>query len=67
MMQQAGAGGQQDMNKDNTLEINAHHPIMVKLNQFRKKDAKKAGLVAKQLMDNILTLSAIPYNIQESS
>lgn len=42
------------MNRNNTLEINPQHPIIVKLNALRKKDAKKAGAIAKSMMDNIL-------------
>ena len=42
------------MNKDNTLELNVKHPIIVKLNELRKRDSKKAGEIAKQMMDNIL-------------
>ncbi len=61
MMEQSGQGGQMDqMNKNQTLEINPNHPIIVKLNQLRKKDAKKAGLLARQLMDNILLNAGIP-------
>lgn len=52
-----------ELNKNNTLEINPQHPIVVKLNQLRKKDSKKASTIAKQLMDNVLTLSGIPYNL----
>jgi hypothetical protein len=55
------------MNKNNTLEINATHPIMVKLNKLRKKDSKKASQVAKQVMDNILTVTGIPINLMEST
>jgi len=45
IMQMMEQGGQQmqDMNKNNTLEINPQHPIIVKLNELRKKDQKKAG------------------------
>lgn len=54
MMEQQQMGGGQDLNKSNTLEINPQHPIIVKLNQYRKKDAKKAGMIAKQMLDNVL-------------
>jgi HSP90 family molecular chaperone len=46
MMEQQGAGqqgGMDQMNKNNTLEINPSHPIVVKLNELRKKDPKRAG------------------------
>lgn len=66
MMDQTGQNAG-DMNRNNTLEINPQHPIIVKLNALRKKDAKKAGAIAKSMMDNILIQSGIPYNLQEST
>jgi hypothetical protein len=42
--------GGMDMNKlakDNTLELNAAHPIVVNLNQLRKVNKEYAGLVAR--------------------
>lgn len=57
----------QDVNKNNTLEINPQHPIIVKLNELRKKDQKRAGLLCKQMMDNLLIASGIPYNLQDST
>lgn len=68
MMEQQGAGGnnQADMNKNNTLEINPSHPIIVKLNELRKKDAKRASLIAGQLMDNVLLSTGIPFNLHDS-
>jgi hypothetical protein len=42
--------GGMDMNKlakDNTLELNAGHPIVVNLNQLRKVNKEYAGLVAR--------------------
>lgn len=47
MMDQAGNAQYGDMNRNNTLEINPQNPIVVKLNELRKKDSKKASLVAK--------------------
>ena len=32
------------MNKNNTLEINPHNPIILKLNELRKTDAKRASV-----------------------
>ncbi len=55
------------MNKNNTLEINPNHPIIVKLNELRKRDQKRASLLAHQMMDNVMLLSSIPYNLQEST
>lgn len=60
-------GPNSDINKNNTLEINPQHPIIVKLNQFRKKDPKKASMIAHQILDNVLVQSAIPFNVQEST
>ena len=54
------------MNKNNTLEINPSHPIIVKLNELRKKDAKRASLIAGQLMDNVLLSTGIPFNLHDS-
>jgi HSP90 family molecular chaperone len=55
------------MNKNNTLEINPSHGIIVKLNELRKRDPKRAGLLAHQMMDNILMASGIPFNLQDST
>jgi len=54
------------MNKNNTLEINPRHPIIVKLNALRKRDPKRAGALAQQVMENVLLSSGIPFNLQES-
>ena len=59
--------GMAEANRNNTLEINPEHPVIVKLNRLRKADAKKASTLAKIMMDNILMQSGIPYNIQESA
>lgn len=55
------------MNKNNTLEINPSHGIIVKLNELRKRDPKRAGLLAHQMMDNILMAGGIPFNLQDST
>lgn len=36
----------QEMNRNNTLEINPQSSIIIKLNELRKKDPKKASLYA---------------------
>ena len=71
MMQMMEAQGQapggmdmQKMAKDNTLELNAAHPLVVNLNQVRKHNKKAAGLVARQLLDNVMVQSGIPFNLQ---
>lgn len=35
-----------------TFEFNPNDPLIVKLNDFRKKDAETASLVARQIFDN---------------
>lgn len=55
------------MNKNNTFEINPNHPLIIKLNQLRKKDSKKAAMIAKQMMDNVLAIGSIPYDLQAST
>jgi HSP90 family molecular chaperone len=51
------------MSKDNTLELNAGHPIVVNLNQLRKTNKDMATLVAKQLLDNVMISSGIPFDL----
>ena len=55
------------MSKNNTLEINPSHGIIVKLNELRKRDPKRAGLLAHQMMDNVLMASGIPFDLQDST
>lgn len=69
MMEQS-QGGQQSaegkqMARDNTLELNAAHPIVVNLNQLRKSNKDAASLVAKQLLNNVMIASGIPYNLTD--
>jgi HSP90 family molecular chaperone len=66
MMEANGAGNGADVNrlaKDNTFELNASHPIVVNLNQLRKTNKEAASLVAKQLLDNVMVQSGIPFAI----
>ncbi len=70
MMEAQGASGGMDMNrlaKDNNLELNAAHPIIVNLNQLRKTNKVAATLVAKQLLDNVMVQSGIPFNINDGT
>lgn len=66
MMEQAGnQGGGQGMdqqNKNQTLEINPAHPIIVNLNHLRKKNPTLASIVSKQMLDNVLLQSGIPFD-----
>jgi len=67
MMEQQNPGQIDQMNKNNTLEINPNHPIIVKLNELRKRDQKRASLLTQQMMDNVMLTSSIPYNLHEST
>ena len=67
MMEQNNPGQMEQMNKNNTLEINPAHPIVVKLNELRKKDAKKATALANQFLENLLLQAGIPFNLDEST
>ena len=69
MEQQQGANPEamaQQFNNQ-TLEINPAHHIIVNLNYLRKADAKLASLVSKQLLDNILLQSGIPFDTQKAT
>ena len=55
-----------ELNKNNTLEINPKHPIIVKLNELRKVNPKRASQLAHQVMDNVLLSSGIPFNLTDS-
>lgn len=72
MMQMIEAqGGQtpdaqmQAMARDNTLELNAAHPIIVNLNQLRKTNKVQASMVAQGLLDNVMIQSGIPYDMNQ--
>jgi len=53
--------------KNQSLEINPAHPLIINLNHLRKSDKNEASLVSKQLLDTIFTQANLPYNITESS
>jgi len=55
------------MSHNQTLEINPSHPIMVKLNELRKVDSSKASNVSKQMLDNVLLSSGVPFDMQKSA
>jgi len=63
-MMEMQQGGNPDTSgpKEQTLEINAAHPLIVNLNYLRKVDMKTAGMVSKQLLDNILIQSGVPFD-----
>lgn len=66
-MDQGNNANMNEMHRNNTLEINPNHPVVIKLNALRKKDVKTASRLSKQFLDNVLIQSNIPYNLQEST
>ena len=50
--------------KEQILELNAAHPIVVNLNQLRKTNKPAAKLVAEQFLDNVMVQSGIPFDLQ---
>lgn len=52
--------------KDNTLELNAAHPLIVNLNQIRKANPKRASLIARTMAENAMMQSNIQFNTDES-
>eukprot|EP00347_Sterkiella_histriomuscorum_P018267 403346162 len=65
MMESQGHGQPQgDQNRNNTLEINPQNPIIVKLNELRKKDPKKASMVAKQFVEQVMLVNGFEHNIE---
>jgi HSP90 family molecular chaperone len=55
------------MSHNQTLEINSYHPIIVKLNELRKVDSKRASHVSKQMLDSVLLQSGIPHDMNKSA
>jgi len=48
--------------------LNAGHPLVVNLNKLRKQEDKKlASLIARQMLDNVLAQSGIPYDVREGT
>lgn len=52
---------------EQTLELNTGHPVIVNLNLLRKKNKVAASLVARQMLDNVMIASGIPFNIQDGT
>jgi len=50
----------EEISHNQTLEINPHHPIIVKLNSLRKMDEERARKVSRWMLDNVLVKAAIP-------
>ena len=61
-MNEAGKSG-----GDQTLEINPTHPIILNLNLLRKDKPEVAEEIAKHMLDNVMLVSGIPYDMQGSS
>ena len=57
----------EQMNSNQTLEINNSHPIIIQLNDLRKVDAQRAANASKSLLDQILIQSGIPIDAQKTS
>ena len=53
--------------KDQSLEINPNHPIMVKLNRVRKNDTATAKLLLGEVFNHIRLQSGIPFDTSKAS
>merc|ERR1711957_118784 len=54
--------------REQTLELNAGHPLILNLNKLRKMEDKRlATLIARQMLDNVLAQSGIPYDVREGT
>ena len=53
--------------RDQSLEINPNHPVVAKLNKIRKHDTETASMLLRELFDNVMLQSGIPYDVQKSS
>lgn len=53
--------------KNQAMEVNPNHPLIVKLNKLRKVDSENASLLLKEVFDNVLLQSGIPYDIMAST
>lgn len=73
MMEQAGQnpaqspGGFQQHFNNQTLEINPANSIIVNLNHLRKTDPKLASVLTKQLLDNVMLVSGVPFDTQRAT
>jgi flagellar basal body P-ring protein FlgI len=48
--------------------LNAGHPLIVNINKLRKQGDKKiATMVTRQLLDNVLAQSGIPFDVREGT
>lgn len=71
MMEQSGSGmNPQDLSQiaaEQTLELNTSHPIVVNLNTLRKKNKTAASLALRNIIDNVMISSGIPYDVHKGA
>ena len=60
-----GGAEQTEMPKDLTLEINPAHPTIINLNTLRKAEPAFALDISKIFLDQVLTASGVPFDVQE--
>lgn len=64
MLQMVDQAQYQQATQNQTLEVNPNHEFVTKLNQIRKTDPKTATLLVKSLLDNVMSSTGIPFDIQ---
>ena len=50
-----------------TLEINPNHPIIIKLNELRKTDSKRAQNIGMHMLEGVLLSSGIPFDVSKGA
>jgi HSP90 family molecular chaperone len=53
--------------RNQALEFNPNHSIMVKINKLRKLESETASLLMKEVFDKVMLQSGIPYDIAKST
>jgi TNF receptor-associated protein 1 len=53
--------------KNQSVEINPNHFLMVKLNKLRKVDSESASMLLKEVFDKILLQAGIPFDVGSST
>ena len=56
-----------ELTKNQKLEINPNHELIVKLNKIRKDDQDTAIMVAHQLIDSVFMGAGLPVDFNEVS
>jgi TNF receptor-associated protein 1 len=64
---QEAARQMEEMSRNQTLEINPHHQVMIKLNQLKNASPKKAEKVQRHFLNSVLSDSQVPHDFAESS